>query len=76
MPEITIRGINGAGDQVFKGETDADLVVKLAKAQEHATRLIRKQAKKIDKLQDLLENAVAMMVTDKIAGRSGAVSLS
>lgn len=60
MPEITIRGINGAGDQVFKGETDADLVANLAKAQEHATRLIRKQAKQIATLQHLLTDALAV----------------
>lgn len=66
MPEITIRGIGGAGDQVFRGETDAELVQKLAKAQEHATRLIRKQAKQLMTLRDLLTNALASVVTEKL----------
>lgn len=66
MPEITIRGINGAGDQVFRGKDDAELVEKLAKAQEHATRLIRKQSKQIERLQELLTKVITDKVLDKL----------
>lgn len=70
MPvEIEIRGINGAGDQVFRGNDDAELVQKLAKAQENATKLIRKQAKQIATLTGLLADAVSDAVMEKMTGR-------
>lgn len=65
MPEITTCGIGSAGDQVFRGKEDAEVVEKLAKAQDHATKLIRKQAK-IEQLQELLTNTLARIVTEKL----------
>ena len=46
--------------QVFRAETEKELIDKLAKAQSQATRLIREQAKQIETLQGLLIESISV----------------
>ena len=62
MPiEVTIPGIDGGGDQVFRGASESDLIEQLRQAQANGTAKIRQQSKEIDWLTDLLVEAVLSM---------------
>jgi hypothetical protein len=41
MIEISIRPVENSGTQVFRGESEGEVIQKLAEAQYHATKKIR-----------------------------------
>ena len=66
MLEITFPGSGKGGDQVFRAETQDELIEKLARAQSHATKKIREQAIQIKMLQELVTATLTTHVADKL----------
>jgi hypothetical protein len=64
--EIRIPNPGSNTEQVFRAEDAEHMVDVLAKAQSHATKKIRQQAKQIATLQDLLSETMTQMITNKL----------
>lgn len=71
MPELSIKAVGKSGEQVFKGDDWEEVATKLAKAQEHASRLIRRQSKQLAKLRDMLEQIATSLIMSKLGDKIG-----
>jgi len=67
MIEVVIRGFGAGGDQVFRAETESEMIDKLREAQRHATKKIREQAQLIATLRGMLTNSLTSLITSEIA---------
>jgi hypothetical protein len=65
--EVRIPNPGSTSEQVFRAENAEQMVDVMAKAQSHATKKIRQQAKQLKELQKLLESLMILLVTDKLA---------
>jgi hypothetical protein len=72
MYSMEIRIPNGpSSEQVFRGEAPEQVIEVLIKAQTNATKKIRQQAKQITTLRELLADALASIVTEKLSSSTG-----
>src|SRR5437868_6216789 len=66
--EIVVKGTNGRGDQVFRGETAEEVAKKMGEAQEHASNKIAEQD---EELKSLRQQVVAVAEPDPVTVGNG-----